>query len=105
MPTIRPSSSSKFGGQQPHEFLNSNYLFETKRQLKEIQQSNTQKEKIALGKIVQDQKVSCIYLCTYSGGSASNYVCIFEREIQHITCQQIVKGTSGRVDTQGTNAK
>ena len=24
---MRPSSSSKFGGQQPHEFLNSNYLF------------------------------------------------------------------------------
>ena len=37
-------------------------LFETKRQLQEIQQSNAQKEKIALGKIVQDQKVS--YLCT-----------------------------------------
>ena len=26
-PTIRPKSSSKFGGQQPHEFVNSNYLF------------------------------------------------------------------------------
>ena len=37
-------------------------LFETKRQLQEIQQSNVQRERIALGKIVQDQKVS--YLCT-----------------------------------------
>ena len=24
---MRPSSSSKFGGREPHEFLNSNYLF------------------------------------------------------------------------------
>ena len=26
-PMMRPSSSSKFGGRQPHDFLNSNYLF------------------------------------------------------------------------------